>query len=360
MNVLFFGTYDERRHPRVLALREGFELAGCQVHVLNSPLVDTTEERISASRSAVEAARWIIRLLGQWAVLARSARSVPLSPDVVVVGYLGVLDIHVAKLLFRRAQVLLDHLAPLAETSTDRGLSKLVFRLSALLDRAATAKADIVLVDTDEHLAALPDQQRGKGVVVPVAAPTRWFEVQTKRRSGPLRVIFFGTHTPLQGTPVIGAAIARLSDAPIAFTMVGTGQDYEKCRRAALVNTNVKWIDWVEAEDLPSLVSSHDVCLGVFGTGPKASAVVPNKIIQGAAAGCAILTGDNPPVQRAFGRAAVLVPPGDADALAEALRSLASDSTSVLDLRARARAVAMYSFHPGNAVGELLERLGTP
>jgi len=49
--------------------------------------------------------------------------------------------------------------------------------------------------------------------------------------------------------------------------------------------------------------------------------VVPNKVFQGAAAGCAIITSDTGAPARVFGDAIVLVPPGDADALAAALLS---------------------------------------
>ena len=42
------------------------------------------------------------------------------------------------------------------------------------LDRCATAAADVVLVDTAEHRAMLPEP--GKAVVVPVGAPDAWFE----------------------------------------------------------------------------------------------------------------------------------------------------------------------------------------
>ena len=53
--------------------------------------------------------------------------------------------------------------------------------------------------------------------------------------------------------------------------------------------------------------------------------MVPNKVFQGAAAGCAVVTSDTAPQRRVLGDAAVLVPPGDPAALAEALRSLAAD-----------------------------------
>ena len=65
------------------------------------------------------------------------------------------------------------------------------------------------------------------------------------------------------------------------------------------------------AAELPALVAGHDVCLGIFGSAAKAARVVPNKVFQGAAAGCALVTSDTPPQRRVLDGAAVLVPPGD-------------------------------------------------
>ena len=124
-------------------------------------------------------------------------------------------------------------------------------------------------------------------------------------------MVFYGLYTPLQGTPVIGAALSRIAGAPIEVTMIGSGQDAAATRAAAAANPAVRWLDWVPAADLPALVAGHDVCLGIFGTGDKALRVVPNKVFQGAAAGCAIVTSDTAPQRRALGDAAVLVPPGD-------------------------------------------------
>ena len=100
------------------------------------------------------------------------------------------------------------------------------------------------------------------------------------------------------------------------------------------------------AADLPALVAGHDVCLGIFGTGDKALRVVPNKVFQGAAAGCAIVTSDTAPQRRALGDAAVLVPPGDPEALAAALRRLADDRADLARLRRQARGLARQPFAP--------------
>jgi glycosyltransferase involved in cell wall biosynthesis len=119
----------------------------------------------------------------------------------------------------------------------------------------------------------------------------------------------------------------------------------------------VRWLDWVPAAGLPALVAAHDVCLGIFGTGEKAKRVVPNKVFQGAAAGCAIITSDTAPQRRVLGDAAILVPPGDPEALAEALLRLSRDREEVLALRKAARHLAQQRFTPEHVVAPLVERL---
>jgi glycosyltransferase involved in cell wall biosynthesis len=177
-------------------------------------------------------------------------------------------------------------------------------------------------------------------------------------------VIFYGLYTPLQGTPTIGAALAAIASsgdggpaAGIEVTMIGRGQDEAEAKAAAQASKSVRWLDWVPAPELPALVAEHDVCLGIFGTGEKARRVVPNKVFQGAAAGCAIITSDTPPQRRVFGDAAVLVPPGDADALAAALLELASDPKRLHELRDAARTVAEKRFAPAQVVAPLLDKI---
>jgi SAM-dependent methyltransferase len=170
--------------------------------------------------------------------------------------------------------------------------------------------------------------------------------------------VFFGLYTPLQGAPVIGRALAELAGVDLEVTMIGTGQDLADTRRQAAGNSRVTWRDWVPADELPAEVARHDVCLGIFGDGPKARRVVPNKVFQGAAAGCAIVTSDTPPQRSALGAAAVFVPPGDSGALAAALRRLATDRAELAALR-RAAAERAATFTPEAVVRPLRDRLGT-
>jgi glycosyltransferase involved in cell wall biosynthesis len=209
----------------------------------------------------------------------------------------------------------------------------------------------------------VPDALRAKAVVVPVGATERWYDAAAagaRERGGPgepLRVVFFGLFTPLQGAVTIGEAIGMLTPTDgVEFTMIGSGQDLDAARAAARGGAATAWVPWVDSAELPGVVARHDVGIGITGTTPKALKVVPNKVYQCAAAGLAVVTSDSAPQRRAFGDAVVGVPPGDAAALAAALRGLATDRGRLAERRAAASAAA-ERFRPGSAVEPLDERL---
>jgi glycosyltransferase involved in cell wall biosynthesis len=386
MRTIIFGTYDVAMHPRIATIAEGLAARGFDVTECNIPLGLTTADRVDMLAKPWKAGGLVARLASRWFGLAAKARRLG-RPDAVVVGYLGHFDVHLARLLYprRRVPIVLDHLISAAGTAKDRRIAGngLKQRLLTLIDAAALRAADIVLVDTEEHLEIVPEKYRPKAVVVPVGAPTPWHEAaqepsatgssttgssttgssttgSSTTGSGPLKVVFYGLYTPLQGTPVIGEALGRIAGAPVEVTMIGRGQDEAETKQAAAANQAVRWLDWVPAAELPALVASHDVCLGIFGTGDKALRVVPNKVFQGAAAGCAVITSDTAPQRRVLGDAAVLVPPGDPAALAAALLQLASDREALLKLRHAARQLAAERFTPEQVVGPLTDRLLAP
>ena len=70
------------------------------------------------------------------------------------------------------------------------------------------------------------------------------------------------------------------------------------------------------------------MCLGIFGTSPKAARVIPNKVFDALATARPVVTADTPAAREAFTHChdAWLCPPGDAAALADALRTLRSDA----------------------------------
>jgi SAM-dependent methyltransferase len=394
--LLVFGSYDATLHPRVAVLRDGLGARGWDVEELNEPLGAATSDKVAAAGSPAAALRLVGRQARSWAGLARRSRGTP-DPDVVLVGYMGHIDVHLARVRYRRSVIALDHLVGLADTVRDRELGDAAtLRILDLVDRSALRAADVVVVDTDLQATMLPAADRGRAVVVPVGAGRQWFAAGTRAAasrnrvaagadagaapgptgpgastgpgdsgaalsSGPedsgaaLSVVFVGLFTPLQGAPTIGRAIDLLREEPIEFTMVGHGQDLAEARDLTRASPRVRWVDWVDGVELPDLVAAHDVSLGIFGTGPKAQRVVPTKVYQGLAAGCAVVTAATP-AAGTLGDAVVSVPPGDPVALAEPLRHLAHDKESLTVARDRARA-ASERFTPEASTADLDARL---
>lgn len=368
MRVMVFGTYDTNVHPRVGILVEGLLRHGVDVVVCNAALGQDGGGSAQAPRRE-GGVRARVRHAARITELVRRARRLP-RPDAVLCGYQGRVDIRVARRLFPHAPLLLDHLESADDVADRTGRPpRAGLRLAMRVEAAAIRIADLVLVDTEEHRRVLAGPDRERALVVPIGAAPPWFdagravgadpapEVRPIGVDNPLRVIAFGDYSPVQGAPVIGAALRQLDGYPLAVTMVGRGLQLQRTRDLVGQDPRVRWHAWAPDAELPRLVARHDVCLGIFGTGAKALRVVPNKVFQGAAAGCAVVTSDTAPQHRVLGDAARFVPTGNPDALADTLRRLTGHPPEVARLRAAAAEAARERFTPQAVVEPLVERL---
>ena len=194
MRIMLFGTYDAGMNPRIATIAEGLAASGFDVTECNAPLGLTTADRVAMlSRPWIGIPAMLGRLASRWTTLAAKAFRGPV-PDVVVVGYLGHFDVHLARLIFRvrgaarrrRIPIVLDHLINASDTGKDRRLDggprQVLLRV---IDAAALRAADVIVVDTDEHLANLPERHRANAVVVPVGAPSAWYEALLPRGDDP-------------------------------------------------------------------------------------------------------------------------------------------------------------------------------
>jgi len=316
VKVLAFGTYD-RTSPRNTQVLSCLRLAGVTV--------------VERHREVWGRHNWSVGLTQ----LARVARAeVALmrrrtdDADVVLVGYPGHLDLPAARRAARGRPVVFNPLVSLHDTLVgDRarfGARSPVASVLRAIDSRAFRGADLVVADTEAHAAffrrtfGLPDD---RVEVALVGAEERLFR-PGRCPPVPFHALFVGKLIPLHGLDTILAAAALAPEVP--FRVVGEGQ------LAALLDRrppNVEHVPWIPYAGLPGAYHGAGCALGIFGTGEKAARVIPNKVFQALACARPVITADTPAARELLtgGTDALLVPPGDPAALADAVRRLAAD-----------------------------------
>jgi glycosyltransferase involved in cell wall biosynthesis len=317
VRVLYFGTY-ERRYPRNAQVISCLRRAGVEVLERHEAVWEGEDEKWSAGPAAA------LRLAAAEARLF--ARRGP-QADVVLVGYPGHLDVGAARRAARGRPVVFNPLVSLADTLVgDRGRfgpRSLSARLLRTVDRRALRAADLVVADTAAHadfLAGLARLPRERFAVAFVGAEERVFRPGWSPE-GAFTALFVGKLIPLHGLGTIVEA-ARLAPE-VRFKIVGRGQlNHLLAGRPR----NVDWVPWVAYERLPREFHAASCALGIFGSSEKAARVIPNKAFQALACGVPLVTADTPAARELLtDETAVLVPPGDPEALAGALRALAAE-----------------------------------
>ncbi|MFA6039755.1 MAG: glycosyltransferase family 4 protein [Candidatus Peribacteraceae bacterium] len=251
--------------------------------------------------------------------------------------------------------------------------------------------ADVVLLDTEEHVDYFVRTfriPREKFLVLPIGSRTDIFRPLEKSHEagvtttnnthslppqgeglgmrdggGGFIVEFHGTFIPLQGIETILAAAKELQarEEDVRFLLIGKGQTYPHAE--SLVREwglmNVTLAGHRDMAELPRIIADADVCLGVFGTTSKALRIIPTKAYEILLCGKPLVTAATPASERVLedGEQALLVPPGDGHALAEALLRLKRDTGLRSRIAENGRKLAETAFSPGAITAPLLHWL---
>ena len=354
MRVLYFGTY-ERDYPRNAQVISCLRDAGVEVIERHAGVWEQRRHKWSLGiGSVLRVARAELRLF---------AHRPHGSFDAVIVGYPGHFDVPAARRIARGRPLVFNPLVSLWDTVVgDRGRFGQHSAAAGVLrqvDRIAFRKADLVVADTEQHARFFRETfelPRDRVEVCLVGAEDRLFRPGWQPRED-FRVLFVGKLIPLHGLEVILEAARLAPELP--FRIVGSGQLEPLLESRP---PNVEWLRWVEYEHLPAELQSAGCALGIFSTNAKTARVIPNKAFQAIACGTPLVTADTPAARELLvdGESALLVPPGDAAALAVAVRRLASDPE--LAKRIGEGGLAAYRAHASEEVlglrwRSLLERL---
>jgi glycosyltransferase involved in cell wall biosynthesis len=290
--------------------------AGVEVVERHEPVWEGREHKFGAG---VGAARRLA------AAELRLRRRVKAPFDALVVGYPGHLDLTAARRVAGDRPVVFNPLVSLADTLvSDRRRfppGSIAARSLARIDHRAFRAADLVVADTDAQAEFFLTLGARKVETCFVGAEERVFR---PRWTSPAdsTALFVGKLIPLHGLETVLAA-ARLAPE-LRVRIVGSGQ---LDRLLDDRPPNVEHVPWVAYDRLPRELHRASCALGIFGTSPKAMRVIPNKAFQALACGTPLVTADTPAARELLhdGESALLVPPGDPQSLAAALRRLSAE-----------------------------------
>ncbi len=190
--------------------------------------------------------------------------------------------------------------------------------------------ADVILVSSDGYHDRMATGTGPPVEIVRWGVDTRRVLPRTPRPPGTLRVLFVGQLRPYKGAHVLLDAAGDLPG--VTVTLIGDGPERPRLLARAAGLTGVTFRGRVGDAELWEAYSSHDVVVLPSLTTAEAYGLV---LGEGMAAGCVPVASDLPGVREVAGPTGLLVPPGDTEALRDALKRLATDDT-LLDRLAQA------------------------
>ena len=352
MILAYVGGYDPA-YPRNAVLRAGLARLGVEV------------KSLFVSGGGV---------LGRGTEIVRRLGAMHPRPDVVLVAEFCHKDVPAAWLGARRigalcaADPLISRLDTMVGDWGIYGARSIDGWACRRWDEVAFGWPRIVVADTLVHAVRFADMVgRPPFPVVYVGAADEFFDVPDDEPApSPLRVLYAGGFLPLHGVETIVAAAEQLhalgEAPPIVIEMVGDGIQYDamRARAAAGELASLVFHGRRPLAELAGHMAAAHVVLGVFQKDGEGERVLPNKVVQGLAAGRCVVTSDTPAARELLvdDGNAVLVPAGDGAALAHALARLAADLPRRLRIAAAGRSLARSTLSAEATARQLLLALG--
>ncbi len=167
-----------------------------------------------------------------------------------------------------------------------------------------------------------------------------------------------------QGLGTLLDAAAALADRPVTFLLTGEGTDKERLQTLARIRelANVKFLDGVPRERVPTILASCDALLLALRRDPLFEITIPSKLYEYMAAGKPIIcsVGGEAASLVATAQCGLSVAPSDGAALAAAIRKLHEDPALCRAMGEMGRRFVRESFsrvHLMDEYCELIERL---
>ena len=218
--------------------------------------------------------------------------------------------------------------------------SPLLIRLAKGLERFLYRRADRVVVNSPGFIEPVQREgaEAGRTVLVPNGVDSLAFELEGDGAAlramhglqGKFIALYAGAHGPANDLGVVVRAAQALRDDPrIVFLLVGDGMEKEALRKLAadLRLNNLRFLPPIPKAGIPELFGAADCGLAVLKAIPLFATTYPNKVFDYMAAAKPVVLAIDGPIRQVVERAGagIAVPPGDAQAMAQAVTRLADD-----------------------------------
>ena len=154
---------------------------------------------------------------------------------------------------------------------------------------------------------------------------------------------------------ILGSAVYLLNDDRIHFLLVGDGKERKNLEKKAkaLKLTNVTFLGPRPKRRMPEILAASDACIATLKDIPMFRTTYPNKIFDYMAAGRPTVLAIDGVIREVVEAAGggVFVPPGNAVALADAIRMLSQNRQQAQAMGAAARVYVAKNFNRHRQAG---------
>jgi glycosyltransferase involved in cell wall biosynthesis len=233
--------------------------------------------------------------------------------------------------------------------------SPLLIQASEWLERFLYSHADRVIVNSPGFVEHVRSRGARNVELVPNGADTTMFDpegrgddfrdrlgIPPKDEGGAFLALYAGAHGLSNDLGVLLAAAGLLRECrEITIAFLGDGKEKPDLidQATGMGLANVRFLPPLPKAGMPAALAAADACIAILKPVPAYTTVYPNKVFDYMAAGRPVVLAIDGVIREVVEgvKAGIAVPPGDPQALAEALENLAADRQMAAAMGRRGR-----------------------
>jgi glycosyltransferase involved in cell wall biosynthesis len=247
----------------------------------------------------------------------------------------------------------------------------LLIKMSEWLERFLYSHADQVMVNSPGFIDFVTERGARRVTLVSNGADPRMFNPESRGEDfrmvngleGKVTALYAGAHGLSNDLDVLLEAALELNQTARQVQILLLGDGKEKMRLMAsaveLGLENVSFLPPVVKASMSDALAGADICIAILKPLPLYRTVFPNKVFDYMAAGKPVVLAIDGVIREVIEQAGcgIAVPPGNVQALAGAIHTLANDPVARQEMGARGRKYVEEHFDRAVLAGQLIDVL---